>query len=317
MSTAARELEKHLSTEIGKVVFGMPEVIHYLTLAYIADGHILLQSPPGLGKTLVAKTFASILGEEFKRIQGTADLMPSDLTGVTIYNAQQGQFQFVKGPLFANVVLLDEINRTGPKTQSALLEAMEERRITVDRTTYNLPDTFILIASQNPADFEGTFPLPESQLDRFLLRLNLEYPDQQVETSILKGYSRITRSGHTTEATLTRIDPSLLQTARQQADEILLSDALYEYIQNITQATRQHPLIHLGLSSRGALALARCARVEAALDGADFVTPDHVKTVANQCIAHRIIPSTDAIMEGHTPEEVVGRILESVEVPRQ
>jgi len=315
MSTPAEQFETTLQNHTGQIVFGAEAIIHEICLALIAKGHVLLQGVPGLGKTLLAKTLSRQLGGNFNRIQCTADMMPSDMTGINVFNAAENGFTFMPGPLFSDVVLVDEINRTGPKTQSALLQAMEEYRITIDRETHTLPDDFFVIATQNPHEFEGTYPLPESQLDRFMLQLHMQYPDSEKEQKILRAYDT-PGSTHTRELDVTPLPDGLLQQAREQTAAITVSDAMYRYVSSIASASRVHASINLGLSSRGALALMRAARVEAALRGADFVTPDDIKQVANAVMAHRLIMSADAMLEGQQSNSLVEDILNQVDVPR-
>ncbi|WP_455209623.1 AAA family ATPase [Kaarinaea lacus] len=318
----AEELKQQLNHSIGQVVFGAEELIHGICLALISGGHVLLEGVPGVGKTLLAKSLASHLGGEFKRIQCTADLMPSDMTGVHVFNEQSRTFELVQGPLFANVVLVDEINRTGPKTQSALLQAMEEGFITIDRDSYPLPQNFLVIASQNPHEFEGTYPLPESQLDRFLLRMIISYPDEQHEMQVLQSYDK-PGGGHAVEAailttaTSTKAATDLIEQAREQVANVHVSEVLYQYVISIAKASRAHQNISLGLSTRGALGLMRCARVQAALRSADFVTPDDVKTVAPSVMAHRLILTPEATLENIDTHELVESVFSQVEVPRE
>jgi MoxR-like ATPase len=276
---------------------------------------VLLEGAPGLGKTLLSLSFAQALGGEFKRVQGTADLMPSDVTGVHIFDRQKNEFVFRPGPLFADVVLVDEINRAGPKTQSALLEAMEERAVTVDCHRFALPDDFLIVATQNPREFEGTFPLPESQLDRFMLSLSVDYPGREHEARILNEYVLPgVRPG--ADAPIESIPAGSVAAARRELASVHLSDALIGYILDIAAASRQGAHINLGLSSRAALALARAARIEAALRGSDFVTPDDVKRVGPWVMRHRLIMTPDAILEGATAASEVERLLASVAVPQ-
>jgi len=315
MTTPAEQFEATLQNNTGKIVFGAEKTIHELCLALIAKGHVLLQGVPGLGKTLLAKTLARQLGGVFSRIQCTADMMPSDMTGINVFNAGENAFTFMPGPLFSDVVLVDEINRTGPKTQSALLQAMEEYRITIDRDTHALSDDFFVIATQNPHEFEGTYPLPESQLDRFMLLLHMEYPNANHEQDILRAYDTPGNT-HTREMNVEKLPDDLLQQARDQTAAITVSDAMYRYVSDIASASRVHANVNLGLSSRGALALMRAARVEAALRGSEFVTPDDVKQVANAVMAHRLILSADAMLEGQQQSLLVDEILNQVDVPR-
>lgn len=315
MTTPAQALKQQLETNFSKVIYGLEPTIHGLTLALIARGQVLLEGVPGLGKTLLAKTLAQMLSGKFKRIQCTADMMPSDLTGIHVYNSDKHCFELIPGPLFADVVLVDEINRTGPKTQSALLQAMEEGSITIDRETYELAPDFFIIASQNSHEFEGTYPLPESQLDRFLLRLQLAYPDRDCEKQILAAYDR-PGGGHSRSATIEPLADDLITRAREQSAAIHVADTLYDYATRIAAASRTHHQISLGVSPRGILALMRCARVEAALRGGDFVTPDDVKAVAGPVMAHRLILNPEAVLEGIRPEDLAVTILDSVEIPR-
>lgn len=313
----AEQLKQDLNNAIGQVVFGAEELINGLCLALISGGHVLLEGVPGVGKTLLAKTLAAQLGGQFKRIQCTADLMPSDMTGVHVFNEQNREFELVRGPLFANVVLVDEINRTGPKTQSALLQAMEESFITIDRESYSLPDNFLVIASQNPHEFEGTYPLPESQLDRFLLRMIISYPNEQHEAQVLQTYDK-PGGGHSAQIKTTeQTSQQLIDQAREQVSNVHVSNELYQYVIAIANASRAHQQISLGLSTRGALGLMRCARVQAALRGSDFVTPDDVKHVATSVMAHRLILTPEATLENIDTHVLVESVFAQVEVPRE
>ena len=314
MTAQAHEVEKFFREQVGAVVYGLDDVIHALTIALVGAGHVLIEGPPGLGKTLLSNTFARVLGGEFKRIQGTADLMPTDLTGVHVFDSQRAEFQFRRGPLFADVVLVDEVNRAGPKTQSALLEAMEERFVTVDGERFPLPADFLIVATQNPRDFEGTYPLPESQLDRFMVCVQMGYPSRSDETRILAEYGL---PGSTRGSIAVQTLPSgALASARAELATVHLSDALVGYVLDIVATTRQTSSVALGLSSRAAIALARCARIEAALRGGDFVVPDDVKRVAPWVIPHRLVLAPDAVLEGASARTEVERILASVPVPR-
>jgi MoxR-like ATPase len=314
MNTALQTLEQRLQTSLGQVVIGMEPIIRALTVAIVARGHVLLQGPPGLGKTLLSKTLATALGGVFKRVQGTADLMPSDIVGVHVYDTSSNEFVFRPGPIFADVLLADEINRTGPKTQSALLEAMEERQISVDGKHYALPPDFLVIATQNPRDFEGTYPLPESQLDRFMLRIDLPYPSRAHEQQVLQQYGGM--SGATLQHDSAVVSHDALQAARAEVDALHVAPELASYVIDLACASREHAHVALGLSTRGSLALLRTARVHAALRGAEFVTPDDVKAVAPLVIPHRLVLAPEALLEGTTELAVAVRLLELVPVPK-
>jgi MoxR-like ATPase len=317
MSSKAQKFEQELQSRLGSIVFGVEPIVHGLCLALVAGGHVLLEGVPGLGKTLLARTLAAHRGGRFKRIQCTSDLMPSDITGIHVFNSDTRGFDFVPGPLFADVVLVDEINRTSPKTQSALLEAMEEGTVTIDRETYDLPDSHFVIASQNPHEFEGTYPLPESQLDRFLLRLDMDYPPVEMEQRVLEAYDHSAGRRRATPTPESVIDMATIDDARREADSVHVSEAVYAYVITLAGASRAHPHVSLGLSTRAALAVMRCARVEAVLRGAEFVTPDDVKAVTKATMTHRLILSPDASLEGVQATDVVDTILSQVPVPKE
>lgn len=319
MTSALQTLEGQLRTELGRTVIGAETSIRALLLALVARGHVLVQGVPGLGKTLLAKTLARTLGGQFKRIQGTSDLMPGDIIGVHVFEEAQRRFEFRPGPLFADVVLVDEINRAGPKTQSALLEAMEERQVSVDGEVFTLPEDFLVLATQNPREFEGTYPLPESQLDRFMLRIDIDYPARESEALILSRYGGMQPdSGQPGRgaAPPSAVDRSLIVAARAQADQVHVSDALATYVLDIARASRVHPRLALGLSTRGTLALLRAARVSAGLRGSEFVSPDDVKEVAVEVIAHRFVLTPEAALEGMTDIQVVKALMADTPVPR-
>jgi len=314
MSSTLQTLEHRLQEGLGRNVMGLEHVVRAALIALLARGHILLQGPPGLGKTLLSRTLAELLGGEFKRVQGTSDLMPSDITGVQVFDAARSTFVFHPGPIFADILLMDEINRAGPKTQSALLEAMEERHVTIDRHRYPLPPNFLVIATQNPHEFEGTYPLPESQLDRFMLRVDMSYPAREDEREILLQYGNIGRTPAPPDADV-RLD-ELLAAARSEADSPHVSPGLMDYVLDIAKASREHPQLSLGLSTRGALALLRAARVSAALRAAEFATPDDVKEVVPLVMPHRLVLAPEALLEGITQHGVTARLIEQVAVPR-
>jgi len=313
MSTALEDLERRLQEALGMTVIGLKPIIRALTIAVVARGHVLLQGPPGLGKTLLSKSLAAGLGGTFRRVQGTADLMPSDIIGVHVFDAAKREFEFRPGPLFADVLLVDEINRASPKTQSALLEAMEERQVTVERKTYVLPAQFLVIATQNPGDFEGTYPLPESQLDRFMLRIDMTYPSREDEQMILARYASLSVAEQNSPFVVSQ---SVLDAVRAEVDQVHVAPELLAYILALAQASRQHAHLTLGLSTRGALAVLRAARIAAALRGGTFVTPDDVKEMVPSVISHRLVLAPEAMLEGLTTQTLVQRILDQVPVPR-
>jgi MoxR-like ATPase len=316
MSSSIPQLEEVLTQELGRVVIGAQASVHALVIALLSRGHVLVQGVPGLGKTLLAKTLARVLGGEFKRIQGTADLMPSDIIGVHVFDEATRNFVFRPGPLFADVVLVDEINRAGPKTQSALLEAMQERQVSVERAVLQLPAEFLVLATQNPREFEGTYPLPESQLDRFMLRIDMDYPTRAAEAQVLARYGDVPAAAADTLAEVKVLERSLLAAARNEAQRIHVADALSAYVLDLAGASRQHSRLTLGLSTRGALALLKAARVSAGLRGGDFVTPDDVKQVAAAVMAHRLVLTPEAALEGVTDLDVVRALLAETPVPR-
>jgi len=316
MSASIREMEQLLACELGRVVIGAEAAVHALAIALIARGHVLVQGVPGLGKTLLAKALARALGGEFKRIQGTADLMPSDIIGVHVFDEAQRSFVFRPGPLFADVVLVDEINRAGPKTQSALLEAMEERQVSVERASWQLPADFLVIATQNPREFEGTYPLPESQLDRFMLRIDMDYPARAAEADILMRYGGVQAAAEAGLARVTPLAAGVLTAARAAVERIHVAEALVAYVLDLARASRQHARLSLGLSTRGALSLLRAARIAAGLRGAEFATPDDVKEAAPAVMAHRLLLTPEAALEGVTAVEVVRSLLAETPVPR-
>jgi len=316
MSTPIQQLEDLLTRELGRVVIGAQASVHALVIALLARGHVLVQGVPGLGKTLLAKTLARVLGGEFKRIQGTADLMPSDIIGVHVFDEAARNFVFRPGPLFADVVLVDEINRAGPKTQSALLEAMEERQVSVERTALPLPADFLVLATQNPREFEGTYPLPESQLDRFMLRIDMDYPPREAEAEVLARYGGMGSASGATLAQVSVLPRSLLTSAREEAERVHVAEALSAYVLDLARASREHNRLTLGLSTRGALALLKAARVSAGLRGSEFVTPDDVKQVAPAVMAHRLVLTPEAALEGAADLDVVRALLAETPVPR-
>lgn len=296
---------------ISRVIVGKGGAIELLMVALIADGHVLLEDIPGVGKTLIAKSLARSMGASFKRVQFTPDLLPSDITGFNVYDQQKGEFIFQFGPVMTNVLVADEINRTIPRTQSSLLESMEERQVTVDGRTYPLPDPFFVMATQNPIDLEGTFPLPEAQLDRFLLRIHLGYPGHDEEMSILRRFQENDPLRELT-AVATPEEVSRLQEVRRG---INVSDAVRMYITDLVRATRDDPACHLGASPRGSLGLMRTGQALAILRQRDYVLPDDIKDLAVPVLAHRLILHEEVRLEGRSQAQVVEDILRRVPVP--
>jgi len=297
--------------EIESVIIGKRDVIRLVLAAILCNGHILIEDVPGVGKTTLAKALAKALGCTFKRIQFTPDLLPADITGTSIYNQKTGEFEFRRGPIFAQFVLADEINRATPKAQSSLLECMEEKQVTVDGNSYLLPSPFFVIATENNIEYAGTYPLPEGQLDRFMVRLSLGYPDITEESLILDKHA-VDHPLANTRNVLTAEDVVALQDA---ARDIFLDASLRDYIVEIVTATRNHPGVALGASPRGSISLSQASRALALLHGREYVLPDDVKTLAVPVLAHRLILRPEARMRKTTPENVVAEILSAIPVP--
>jgi MoxR-like ATPase len=320
VGSQARDAILELKARIGKSVLGQDHLVESMLIGLLASGNLLIQSLPGLAKTRAVKTLARHLAADLSRIQFTPDLLPSDITGAEIYAQTEkgGQFQFQRGPIFANLVLADEINRAPAKVQSALLEAMEEHQVTAAGKTYKLPDLFMVLATENPIEQEGTYPLPEAQLDRFLMHVVITYPDEATEGDIIKlnrqENAQVRQTGQSSE--LPPIPQQAIFDARGEIDYIFVSDLAQKYMVDIIFATRfparyGEPLskwIEIGASPRGSLALDRCARVRAWLDGHDFVTPDHVRSVVHDCLRHRLILSYEALSQGVTSDQAIDKI---------
>ena len=314
MSSQVQQLSEMLARELGRVVVGAGPTVPPLLIALIARGHVLVQGVPGLGKTLLAKTLARTLGGDFKRIQGTADLMPSDIIGVHVFDEAARNFVFRPGPLFADVVLVDEINRAGPKTQSALLEAMEERQVSIERTVLPLPPDFLVLATQNPREFEGTYPLPESQLDRFLMRVRMGYPDAQAERQILRSEAGLERLSDL-HPVLTGADVVEMQHA---VKNIRVDDSLVDYALEVVRRTRESEFLSLGVSPRGSQALYRAAQAMAFLEGRSFCTPDDLKPLIVPVFAHRVVVNglyASTLKKSEQSDQVLRDIVENVQVP--
>jgi MoxR-like ATPase len=303
-----------LRQRLNDVVRGKPEVVDLALIAALARGHVLLEDVPGVGKTTLAQALARGLGCSFKRIQFTSDLLPGDILGVNIFVQQRGAFEFKPGPVFANVVLADEINRTTPKTQSSLLEAMNEGQVSIDDETRPLPDPFIVVATQNPQEYHGTYPLPESQMDRFMVRLRMGYPTVSVEREILQGR----RGAPPVQAMDPILDPERLRALQAEVDAVRVDDLVLDYLLQVVHATRRAPAVLLGASTRGALALQQACRARAFLEGRRFVLPDDVKALARAVLAHRLVMAdeVDPLVRGRDEaERTIGEILEQVPVP--
>lgn len=297
--------------QVERVIIGKRAIIEKAIVALLSGGHLLLEDVPGVGKTMLIRALSRAMGLTFKRIQFTPDLLPSDVTGVSIYNQKSMEFQFRPGPIMANVVLADEINRTSPKTQAALLEAMEEGNMTVDGETYRLPEPFFVLATQNPIEYEGTFPLPEAQLDRFLLKLKMGYPNQAEEAEML----RRVQEHHPIEDVHMVLDREELLRLQKMTKKVHLEESLHAYIVELVQRTREHPAVYLGASPRGSIALMRTAQALAFIRGRDYVIPDDIREMLQPTLAHRILLKSESRLGGISVEGVLNDLLNRVRVP--
>lgn len=307
----ARAIAEKVIANVEKVIVGKHREVELAVIALLCRGHILIEDVPGVGKTVLAKSIAKSVGCNFKRIQFTPDLLPSDVTGVSVYNQKTSEFEFRPGPVIAQIVLADEINRATPKAQSALLECMEERQITVDGTTYMMPQPFLVMATQNPIEYEGTFPLPEAQLDRFLMRLSLGYPTSAEEITIIERQQHV----HPIEDLGQVVDASDLTRLQREVRDIYVDPLIKRYIVDLVEGTRRHPELYLGASPRGSLALFRTGQARALLQGRDYVIPDDLKALAEVTLSHRLIVAPSARMKNVNPRQVVNELLDSVPVP--
>ena len=301
-----QEFVTPLIENVERVIVGKRRTIEFILVALLCEGHVLLEDVPGSGKTMLARSMAASLGISFKRIQCTPDLLPNDVTGVSVFNQKSGEFEFKPGPIFVNILLADEINRATPRTQAALLEAMQEQQVTVDGVTRDLPRPFLVLATQNPVEYEGTFPLPEAQLDRFLMRLSMGYPSRSDERQILTNLWRehpITKIGKV-------IDGHELLSLQKRIWDVNVDGTLQDYIVGLAEATRNHPDLSLGVSPRGTLALLKAAQAFAAVQGREYVIPEDVKTLVPLTLSHRLILKPEAELRGHTARSVLEDVLE-------
>lgn len=305
------DIAERLRENIQKVIVGKPDIIDLALIAVLCEGHLLLEDVPGTGKTTLAKTIAASLGCSFRRVQFTPDLLPSDLTGIYYFNQKEQEFEYRPGPLMAQILLADEINRATPRTQSALLEAMQERQVTVDIATHNLPRPFLVMATQNPIELEGTFPLPEAQLDRFLMKVTLGYPDEASENAMLLRFER-TDPLDTLESV---VGPQDILQMQESIRTVRVEESVRQYIVNVCRTTRLHDDIMLGASPRATLALYRTCQARAALTGRDFIIPDDVKQMAPHVLTHRLVVNPQTRLRGRVPEDVVKEVVDTVAVP--
>jgi MoxR-like ATPase len=308
---------EQIRTELRKVVVGQDEVVEQLLVALLAEGHALVEGVPGTGKTLLVKTLARIVGADFSRIQFTPDLMPSDITGTNVFNTATASFSLRRGPVFTDVLLADEINRTPPKTQAALLEAMEERQVTIDGELHRLSPLFTVFATENPIEYEGTYPLPEAQLDRFLLKIIIDYPTAEEEAQVVSNWDAGFSARRLEQIDVRPLpEPDAVVHCRAEMQAARMEPGVRGYLVDIVRRTREHPSVAYGASPRASVALLLCAKALAAMRGRDFATPDDVKSIAPPALRHRISLRAEAELDGATPDAVITDILNTVEVPR-
>lgn len=305
-----------IKSELAKVVVGQEDVIDGLLIALFVGGHILLEGPPGVAKTLIAKSFSRVLSADYKRVQFTPDLMPLDITGTNIFDHQRQQFSLKPGPIFTDILLADEINRTPPKTQAALLEAMEEKQVTVDGELKGLSPIFMVLATQNPLEFEGTYPLPEAQLDRFLLKLQLSYPDSITEIEIYRRYQGKLVGVLDLEKIQPVTDRDGILEMRQMVANVTVRQEIIDYIYQIVQATRENPMVTLGASPRAGIYLLHVAKVYAAFNGRDYVIPDDIQEVVSRVLRHRVLVKPEALIDGRNSDGILKTIINNLKVPR-
>ena len=313
---AVPTLAAHVRREMSKVVVGQEDLKTQCLLILLCQGHALLEGVPGIGKTLAVKTLSKLLRLEFQRVQCTSDLMPADITGTSVANLAGGVFQLHKGPIFTQLLLVDEINRMPPRTQAALLECMEERQVTIDGTRHDLSPFFTVFATQNPIEFEGTYPLPEAQLDRFLVKIRVPYPEANDEVTLLANVHHGFDSRDLDTSALTPIDPEWLQRARDEIKQVNVEESLFKYVVQIVRRTRAWPALSLGASPRAAVSLMMFSKALAGVDGRAYVVPDDVKLAAPPVLRHRIVVKPEADLEGITPDQVLQDVIRAVEIPR-
>jgi MoxR-like ATPase len=313
---AVAKLAEHVRREMGKVVVGQEELKTQCLIALLCGGHALLEGVPGIAKTLAIKTMSNLLRLEFQRVQCTSDLMPADIVGTNLLNLSSSTFHLHRGPVFTDLLLVDEVNRMPPRTQAALLECMEERQVTIDGTRHGLSSMFTVFATQNPVDFEGTYPLPEAQLDRFLVKIRVPYPSASDEVQLLTNVRNGFDSGDLAAVGLVPIESELLERARKEVKTVTVQEALFTYMVQIVRRTREWPALSLGASPRAAVSLMVFARALAALEGREYLIPDDVKQSTLPVLRHRIVVKPEADLEGITPDQVLQDVLRAVEVPR-
>jgi MoxR-like ATPase len=309
-------LAAHVRSQLSNVIIGQKDVVDHLLLVLVCGGHAILEGVPGLAKTLAAKALARTCGLRFQRIQCTPDLMPADITGTNVFSLADNTFHFHPGPVFTDILLVDEINRTPPRTQAALLEAMEERQVTIDGERHPLPEHFTVLATQNPIEFEGTYPLPEAQLDRFLIKIRVGYPTEEEELEIIARYDKGFDPRRLDEIEIAACDAALLVAARKEIAGVTAEPSLFSYLVSLIRRTRDWPSLSLGASPRAAVGLFFMARAMAAMDGRDYLLPDDIKAAALPVLRHRLLLKPEADLEGLTPDLIVRQLLASVEVPR-
>jgi MoxR-like ATPase len=317
MSELVSSTVAHIKNELQKVIVGQDEPIEQILIALLAEGHALVEGVPGTAKTLTVKTLSRIINASFSRIQFTPDLMPSDITGTNVFNIATSAFNLRRGPIFTDILLADEINRTPPKTQAALLEAMEERQVTIDGDAYALPQIFTVLATENPIEYEGTYPLPEAQLDRFQLKILLDYPSEDAEREVLARWDNGFNSKRLDQVDIQPLsDPNAITQCRAEVARSRMEPGVQYYAVDLVRRTRTHPFVHYGASPRASVALLLCSKALAAIRGRDFVTPDDVRDVSLPVLRHRLTLRAEAELDGVTPDTVITDILGSAEVPR-